>query len=1203
MNINGNLKEKIHHEYVRSVISNHDLVGVCHAGSDQIERVRTHKCIIMPRPHLPSHGGVAWLMKEWLVPYCRVARKHPHLGIMWLRIQPPECAITLYVAVCYFPPRESNYYQDTPHTIHNHFETLKQDIAEFMHCGRVLLCGDFNARTGRSSDIAPACDWSGMEAAGIVVPDACEIGDLMQRLPARYSTDTKCRDNKMGKPLLEMCCDSQVIIMNGRLPGDNDCVKGGEFTYRAKGRDAKSLIDYVIASPDLCFDHLGRVLPGCSLRVMHPDVMAVSTDHAFVSCVVPLPGKGAARTTVSGEPCGQIGTQFRYRDAIKDVYSEIISDDRFVDAWCRVGSEELSVSQSISLFDSTLMEVLEATDAVCKHVRVVHRSVSPKQDNRPRNTWYSEECRQFRTEWKSAAKQHGKTSAQARVACRVYHRATRAARRRHEMEVAADLAAQWRCNPRSFWQTMKGKTQSSPLVDVEVWAQYFAALFKANKQGDVYVSLEEHCKVHGLLYPEASDDDVSRAEGLNRAIQESEVKDVIEKCKRGKAAGVDGVPIEFIAHPVLVPVLTRLFNAVLKRGCYPETWATAAMTPILKSKGNATVHDDYRGIAVGAAMGRLYSIVINNRLDAWAEASTRRAVGQFGFRQKRSTVDAAFVLRHTIEMRRHEGKPLFCAFIDFKKAYDSIDRQLLWKCLAGMGVHGECMGTLRKMYEAATMQVRIGGRISSSFTAEAGVKQGDPLSPLLFGLFIDKVERFFTAELGQEVGVRIADAMCRVLLYADDLVLMADTPEQLQQLLDCLSRFCKACCMNVNTTKSEIVCFNRSCAAQRLPRWVFNGVELPVVAEFRYLGVKFGNNGDHGGVSMAQAHQMVASKNALGAMWNRCYALRIHNVATLCYLYDALVRPVASYGCEVWGPEYIQRDNLGKGEHESMHYMFMRQALKVRATTSHAVMLAELGREPMSYFWVKQCVRLWNKILSCPSDDLVQKCLYENVALATDHGVGDCWAAGILRCMGNLGIIRECTDVWETQQHGERKLIKLECSKVDAALRRSLTEAWQDAETTGSPRSFADNRHQGIKLATYHHWFRVAGGFNKKESFAKFLNHPKDIMMVTHLRMGSHKLAVETGRWSSQRVARSQRVCACCDMEVVEDELHFMLECPWYKVERKVLYAAFGMEGNQEVSDETMRTLMNGKTGDQWHALVNYMKTSYWLRDVKRLIA
>ena len=108
-------------------------------------------------------------------------------------------------------------------------------------------------------------------------------------------------------------------------------------------------------------------------------------------------------------------------------------------------------------------------------------------------------------------------------------------------------------------------------------------------------------------------------------------------------------------------------------------------------------------------------------------------------------------------------------------------------------------------------------------------------------------------------------------------------------------------------------------------------------------------------------------------------------------------------------------------------------------------------------------------------------------------------------------------------------------------------------------------------------------------------------MCTTHLRMGAHKLAVETGRWSSQRVSRSHRLCACCDMAAVEHEIHFMLECPWYKSESEAIYAAFGMAGNQEISDEIMRIITNGKTSAPWYAVVNYISTSYWVRDVKCL--
>ena len=1200
MNIAGNLKEKIHHAYVRSVLSNHDIIGVCHTGSEQIEQMRTHKCILMPRTHAPTHGGVACLIKEWLVPFCRVTRKHPHLGILWIRVSLPQCAHTLYFAVCYFPPKDSSYYKDTQYTIRTHFDTLRQDIAEFASSGQIMLCGDFNARTGRSSDIADACDWSGMEDAGIAVPVVSAMDNLLQNLPTRYSTDYKSKDGKMGKPLLELCQDNQLVILNGRLPGDCDMMKGGACTFYARGRSGRSLIDYFIASPTLCFDQHGCALPGCSFRVLNPVVLQESSDHACVSCVIPL----QHNTAVVCKPAQQHGcmhAQYRYRDEISDTYSAILAGDEFTARWDLITSGKLSMAEAVRVFDGAMTDVLDATHDACRPgIRVVQ--LNSRHGSRPRNAWYSDDCREKRDEWKAAVRQHGKNSLPARAACRAYHRVTRAARRRHQLQAATELASEWRRNPRSFWRSMKGAVQTCALNDVEVWATYFTKLLNANRQGSAYVSLEEHCRAHGLLYPVACEDDMQHAKVLNAEIEESEVQDVFEKCKCGKSAGVDGIPVEFFAHPILVPVLTYLFNCALEKKEYPCAWATAAITPILKSKGDPMVADDYRGIAVGAAMGRLFSLVMNARLDAWAEARGRRAQGQFGFRQGRGTVDAAFVLRHTVEMHRHAGKPLFCAFIDFKKAYDSIDRQLLWRCLEGMGVHGACLDMLKRMYDVAVMRVRVAGKISSPFTAEAGVKQGDPMSPILFGLFIDKVEQYFSAELGNEVGVRVADAMRRVLLYADDLVLMAESPCQLQDLLDCLSRFCKACCMTVNTVKSEIVCFNRQYAQQRLPRWMFDGQVLPVKSEFKYLGIVFDDSGEKGGVGTASARQLVSAKKALAAMWNRCYALRMHNVGTLCYLFDALVRPVASYGCEVWGPECIQHGMLGKGEHETMQYGFMRQALKVRASTPHMMLLAELGRQPISHFWVQQCVRFWNKVLDRPTHDLVRACLHENVALATEQTDSRCWAANMLSCLCNLGIISSYEDIWQHQE-GQRTLCKIDCKLVETALQRRLLESWTSAERAGSPRSIGDNRHEGVKLATYHHWFRVPGGFNKKESYTRHLCQSRDIISVSHFRMGSHKLNVETQRWGSSRVARSQRICACCDMGVVEDEMHFLLECPLYHTSRKVLFTAFGMADEMPVSDDVMRIITNGRSVHQWQTLVQYIRDCNWKRAAVRMVA
>jgi len=279
----------------------------------------------------------------------------------------------------------------------------------------------------------------------------------------------------------------------------------------------------------------------------------------------------------------------------------------------------------------------------------------------------------------------------------------------------------------------------------------------------------------------------------------------------------------------------QLFNSVFCSGTYPEAWQTSCLVPVPKPRADTSNLDGFRGIAVGEVLAKLYALCLHNRMDPWAEDRPgTRANGQAGFRRDRSTSDNTFVLRHLIDAHACSKTPLYVAFIDFSKAYDRVDRAVLWRVLAGMGLHGRALAAVQAMYANVTLQVRIDGQLGEPFGSAVGVKQGCPLSPLLFGLFIDRLEAFLAARCGSE-GALLAGALLRVLLYADDVALVATSAVGLQRLLDTLDAFCRANGMLVNRSKSQVVVFNSRFGGAAETVFQCGQMTLDRVPKYQYL--------------------------------------------------------------------------------------------------------------------------------------------------------------------------------------------------------------------------------------------------------------------------------------------------------------------------------------------------------------------------------
>jgi hypothetical protein len=184
--------------------------------------------------------------------------------------------------------------------------------------------------------------------------------------------------------------------------------------------------------------------------------------------------------------------------------------------------------------------------------------------------------------------------------------------------------------------------------------------------------------------------------------------------------------------------------------------------------------------------------------------------------------------------------------------------------------------------------------LSAQFSCGIGVKQSCPLSPLLFGLYLDGLEKHLDALDGDSLP-QLVDIIVNLLLYADDLALMSETPQGLHKQIDVLSEFYVERQLVINVNKTKVVVFEKHRSAA--PEFTYKGTTIERVQLFRYLGLELHSTR---GMAVAIDKLTAVGKKALFALRCRCNDLSITDPEVMCQLFDSLVRPILSYACEVW---------------------------------------------------------------------------------------------------------------------------------------------------------------------------------------------------------------------------------------------------------------------------------------------------------------
>jgi hypothetical protein len=510
-------------------------------------------------------------------------------------------------------------------------------------------------------------------------------------------------------------------------------------------------------------------------------------------------------------------------------------------------------------------------------------------------------------------------------------------------------------------------------------------------------------------------------------------------------------------------------------------------------------------------MGKLFTRVINNRLNKWAEKYNVYIESQAGLRSKMGTVDNVFVLYGLINHFLNENKKIYACFVDFTKAFDLLVRENIWLKLIQIGVRGKILNVLKSMYQNVKSRVKTNSNtLSESFLCSLGVRQGDCLSPFLFSIYVNDIENTLSREGFK--GIDTSMLKLFLLLYADDIVILAESLQDLQKRMDILKDYCKRWKLTVNINKTKVMIFKKGGRLPRNTRVIYDGSEIEIMNKFTYLGIVFSCGG-----SFEYTYEALSGQ-ALKAIFKlKQYLQKFTNIDIKhkIDLFDKLIKPILCYGGEIWG-----MNNATKIENVHLH--FLKNILGVKVQTQNNFIYGELGRMPLKQHRIVQVLKYWIKIIR--SDDIKLTKQTYNLML-DDIGRNQRttnWATSVRTILGNLGL----NYAWIFQEVGNENIFITE-------VKRRLND------------TFIQNWSSEIDMSTRADTYKLFASFG----YAKYLEHiniHKYRISLTRFRLSAHRLCIETGRWHKPNpIPRNERKCILCNM--LEDEYHFLFECELYK--------------------------------------------------------
>ena len=850
------------------------------------------------------------------------------------------------------------------------FWVLQQEVQSLRDQGyRVLLVGDFNAHIGN------------IEGQGVVGnnPDI----------------------NKNGQRFLDFLMNYDLTHVNGAMNQDDSAKICSGVWSRQRG-SSRSLIDYAVISSE----HLSSVQ---SMFVDENGIYGGGSDHNWSEIIVF--DKIARLVKVDSRP------------KKKNVWN--IREDQDWSAFQR------SVSNNLASLDCTNMSEDELAARVASVYNTAGRStLGYKQEKRKRShvknflpahiTDALKLKRSLARTWKSLSSSGSATQAEISEAERQYTDQSALVDGLFQCYHSFKRSLKWgnrnkksKKDLKDFWSSVTGKviepsvirsvlSEDGVLVTdqdriIEMVEKHLCKVFKGSMEPLDPAPCDPAPPDHGyadtdstpandLDHPYSTkqspklpkidnSDSLERnpSNWLDRDFSTDEIRKIAAKLVNGKAKGWDNIPPEFIKNSPseMFDVLTLLFNKIKNSGNFPSGWNCGRITLIHK-KGLRAKLGNYRPLTVIIALSGFYSKLLNERLVEVVESFSLLGEVQNGFRKTRDGSDNIFILNTALWKAKALSEKIHLGFVDITKAYDSVDRNILWRKLKTIGINGLFLDTIKSMYTGDSVRCTVNGLTTRSVYLQRGLRQGCSLSPMLFALYI--------MDIGEDIvdsqeGIMIGDVFVSGLLFADDIVLISRTTDGLKRLFKTVKQRCDQLLLDINTGegKTEVV----SPTDQIWDIFSEDVVELSLrqVVEYSYLGLETSASILRTTIAKQAKCLKVANKYKFACLHIGKSGPDIVDAALASWNQVAL--PSILYGCE--SIVFSETTILGL---ERIQAEIAKNILGLSSNTANICAQSELGILPFRFSLYRSQLRFYFRVLYLPDGHWVKKALLEHLSLA-----------------------------------------------------------------------------------------------------------------------------------------------------------------------------------------------------------------------------